>query len=60
MRVTHRLEDVRLEVAASYHALFCMQIDQDQWPLGERRDARYDWSPELEHDRACPNALERQ
>jgi hypothetical protein len=37
-----------------------MQIDQDQRPLGERRDARYDWSPELEHDRACPNALERQ
>jgi hypothetical protein len=37
-----------------------MKIDQDQRPVGERRDARYDWSPELEQNWARPNALERQ
>jgi hypothetical protein len=42
------------------YALLCIEIDQDQGPLGDPRDARYNWSLELEHDRARPNALERQ
>jgi hypothetical protein len=42
------------------YALLCIEIDQDQGPLGDPRDARYNWSFELEHDRARPNALERQ
>jgi uncharacterized protein (DUF58 family) len=58
--VSHRFANVRLEVAASDHAFLGVEIDQDQRPLGEPRDARYDWSLELEHNRTCPNALERQ
>jgi hypothetical protein len=37
-----------------------MKIDQDQGPLGERRDARYNGSLELEHDWARPDAPQRQ
>jgi hypothetical protein len=40
--------DVRLEVAVSDYALFRIEIDQDQRPLGERCDARDDGSVELE------------
>src|SRR6516165_9288385 len=58
--VAHRFAEVRLEVAASDDALFGMEIDQDQGPLGERGDARYDGSLELEHDRARPDAPQRQ
>jgi hypothetical protein len=62
--VAHRSVDVWLEVAVSDYALFRIEIDieidQNEGPLGERRNARYDWSLELEHDRACANALQRQ
>jgi hypothetical protein len=34
-------------------------IDQNQGPIGERRNARYDWSLELEHNRAHSNTFER-
>jgi hypothetical protein len=57
--LAHRLLDVRLEVAASYHALFSMESDQDQGPSGKHRDARYDGTLELEYDWTCPNAPER-
>jgi hypothetical protein len=40
--VAHRSADVRLEIAASDYALFCTEIDQNQGPLGELRNARYD------------------
>src|SRR5215472_16728961 len=59
-KVAHRSGDIRLEIAASRHALFGIEIDQDQRPIGERRDACYDWSRELEHHGACLNALQRQ
>jgi hypothetical protein len=39
---------------------FRIQIDQDQGPFGERHNARYDRPVELQHDRARPNALQRQ
>jgi hypothetical protein len=57
--IAHRLGDVRLEVAASDHAFHNVEIDQDQWPVSESRDARYDWSFELEHDGAGADALQR-
>jgi hypothetical protein len=44
----------------SDYALFGIEIDQNQGPIRERRNARCDWSLELEHDRARPNALQRQ
>src|SRR5689334_9844612 len=37
-----------------------MEIDQDQRPVGDRRDAGNDGPPELEDDRTRQNALERQ
>jgi hypothetical protein len=46
--------------SASDYTLFRIEIDQDQGPIVERRNARYDWSPELEDDPARPNALQRQ
>jgi len=58
--IAHRSSDIRFEVAASYHALFGIEIDQDQWPISERRNACYDWACELEHHGTCPNALQRQ
>jgi len=45
------------EIAAPYHAL--SSIDQDQGPIGEGCNARYDRSLECEQDRASPNALQR-
>src|SRR6516162_4293817 len=52
--VAHRFAEVRLEVAASDDALFGMKIDQDQGPLDERRDARYDWArPDTLADTGC-------
>ena len=58
--VAHRFAVVRLEVAAPDHAFLGVEIDQDQRPVGERCDARYDGSLELEHNWTGPNALERQ
>jgi hypothetical protein len=58
--IAHRSADVRLEIAASDYALFCIEIDQDQGPIGEGRNARYDWSVELEYHRACADALQRR
>jgi len=58
--IAHRLGDVWLEVAAPDHAFLGVEIDQDQRPVGERCDARYDGSLELEHNWTGPNALERQ
>ena len=57
--VAHRFADVRLQVAASYHALFCMEIDQDQRPLGERRNARYDGTLELTFPRKSGHRVTR-
>ena len=58
--IAHRLGDVWPEVAAPDHAFLGVEIDQDQRPVGERCDARYDGSLELEHNWTGPNALERQ
>src|SRR6516164_1007148 len=58
--IAHRVAEVRLDLAASDDALFGMEIAQDQGPLGERGDARYDGSLELEHHRARPDAPQRQ
>src|ERR1700747_2283400 len=40
--VAHRSRDVWFEVGTSDYALFRVEIDQDQRPVGERCDARYD------------------
>src|SRR5215813_9823789 len=58
--VSHRFGNVRLQVRASGHTLFRVEIDQDQRPVAERCDACYDRSLELEHDRARANASEGQ
>ena len=55
--IPHRSGDVRLEVAASYHPLFRIKIDQDQRPVGERRNSRYDGAGKLEQNGARPNAF---
>jgi hypothetical protein len=58
--IAHRSADVRLEIAVSDYALFRIEIDQDQGPIGACRNARYNRPVELQHDRARPNALQRQ
>ena len=59
-QVAHRLDGVRLEIAAPDDTFFREQIDQDQRPIRDGGYACYDWALELEHDRSRADRFKGQ
>ena len=56
-QVAHRLTRIGLEIAAPHDALLGLEIDQDQRPIRDRRDARDDRAFELQYQRPRAKAL---
>ena len=58
--VTHRFDDVRLEIAAPDDAFLSIQIDDDHRPVGDGGDTGDDGPFELQHNGSRPDAFQCQ
>jgi len=58
--IAHGPRRVRLQIGTADDSLARRQVDQDQWPFGDRGDARDDRPLQLQQHRPRANAFERK